>query len=280
MENKKSHQPIQQAIFDTHCHANLIVKEKFDILLTKQELEKSKLLYDSSAISGVKYILNVGTSIVECINCIDLAKTNTYMFAGVGIHPCDITLDWKKDILEVKKMLTKRDQDKIICIGECGLDLYHRQDTIDMQLDLLRTQIELALELNMPISLHMRQATEQMHKILEEFKGSGLKGIMHCFPEKLDFANYIINYGLLIGIGGPITYPKNLELQETFTHIPLEKIVLETDAPFLPPQSKRGKQNLPDFLPEVAQKIAELKGISFDEVAKTTTDNALKLFGL
>jgi TatD DNase family protein len=126
----------------------------------------------------------------------------------------------------------------------------------------------------------MRQATEQMHDILQEFKGNSLRGIMHCFPEGQEFANYVINYGLLIGIGGPVTYPKNVELRKTVAHIPLEKLVLETDAPFLPPQSMRGKQNHPQFLPEIANKITEIKGVSFETVAQTTTKNALNLFGI
>ena len=266
-------------LVDTHCHINMMVKEKFDAPLTQENFELASQIAQDAAQQGVKYILNVGTSITECINCIDLAKKNTGMFAAVGIHPCDITPNWQQDLQKVKEFLKNKTLNKIVCIGECGLDLYHRQDTLPEQIDLLKAQIELALEQNLPLSIHMRQATEEMHKILDQYKHDKLTGVMHCFPESKEFADYVISLGLLIGIGGPVTYPKNTQLQETVAQIPLEKIILETDAPFLPPQIIRGKQNHPKYILAIAEHIAKLKNVTIETVAEQTTKNALNLFG-
>ena len=315
MINNKDENPILTAplkpklispltLIDTHCHINVMIKEKFDTLLKPEEFELAKQIEKDSELEGIKYILNVGTSIVECINCINLAKQNKNMFAAVGIHHCDITSDWKSDLKKIREFLTNKEENKlftntkkenkhlannngqegkrftnkIVCIGECGLDMYHRQDTIAEQKDLLKAQIELALEYKLTLSIHMRQATEQMHYLLEEFKKDNLTGVMHCFPENKEFADYVIGLGLLVGIGGPITYPKNITLQETVAHIALDKIILETDAPYLPPQSIRGKQNHPKYIVEIAKQVAKIKNVSFEEVAEQTTKNALNLF--
>ncbi|KKP27966.1 MAG: hypothetical protein UR12_C0026G0022 [candidate division TM6 bacterium GW2011_GWF2_30_66] len=265
-------------LIDTHCHINIMVKEKFDTLIAQESFELASQIAQEASQAGIKYILNVGTSIIECENCINLAKKNKNMFAAVGIHPCDITSNWKQDLEKIKKFLSNKIQNKIVCIGECGLDLYHRQDTLDKQIDLLKAQIELSLEQNLPLSIHMRQSTDQMHKLLDQYKNDNLKGVMHCFPEGKEFADSVISLGLLIGVGGSVTYPKNTILQETVAQLPIEKIILETDAPFLPPQIIRGKQNHPKYILAIAEHIAKIKNITLETVAEQTTKNALNLF--
>jgi len=266
-------------LVDTHCHVNIMVKEKFDIPLKDENFVLAEKIADEAYKDGVGHILNAGTSITECINCIQLAQKNKNMYAAVGIHPCDITPSWNKDLKKVQEFIRSKKANKIVAIGECGLDLYHQKHNITQQKNLLKAQIELSLEHNMPLTIHMRQATDEMVSVLEQFKHEPLRGVMHCFSESKDFANYAIGLGFVLGIGGPITYPKNEQLRDVVLHIPLEKIVLETDSPFLPPQIIRGKRNHPKYIAHIAQYLAELKNISLEFVAEQTTKTTFDLFG-
>jgi len=265
-------------LVDTHCHVNIMVKEKFDIPLKDENFMLATNIAEQASKEGVEHILNAGTSITECINCIQLAQKNKTMYAAVGIHPCDITPNWNKDLKQVQEFIKNKRANKIVAIGECGLDLYHQKHTITQQKELLKAQIELSLEHNLPLTIHMREATDEMVTVLEQFKGEPLRGVMHCFSEGKEFADYVIDLGFIIGIGGPITYPKNEQLREVALHVPLEKIVLETDAPFLPPQIIRGKQNHPKYIAQIAQYLAKLKNVSFERIAEQTTKNAFDLF--
>jgi len=267
-------------LIDTHCHINMMVKEKFDTPLTEENFALATTIADQAAEEQVDYILNVGTSIIECQNCIELAKKNKSMYSGVGIHPCDLRSSWNAELKQITKFIKNKKENKIVAIGECGIDLYHQKHNLAQQKDLFKAQIELSLEHQLPLTIHMREATDEMFSCLDEFKGEKLLGVMHCFYEKKEFADYAINLGLLIGVGGPITYPKNNFLREVITQLPLEKFVLETDAPFLPPQIIRGKQNHPKYIKDIAEYLAKLKNITFDELAKQTTKNAKELFKL
>jgi len=267
-------------LIDTHCHVNIMVKEKFDTPLQEENFALAANIAEKAAQEQVNYILNVGTSIIECQNCIELAKRNSSMYASVGIHPCDLRSNWHTELKQIKKFISHKKENKIVAIGECGIDLYHQKHNLSQQKELFKAQIELSLEHQLPMTIHMREATDEMHSCLEEFKDEKLLGVMHCFYEQKEFADYAINLGLLIGVGGPITYPKNVFLREIISQLPLDKLVLETDAPFLPPQIIRGKQNHPKYIKHLADYIAKLRNISFEEVAQQTTDNAKKLFKL
>jgi len=265
-------------LVDTHCHVNIMVKEKFDTPIEQDGFVLAAAITQEAAQEQVEYILNVGTSIIECQNCIELAKKNSSMYAGVGIHPCDLRSNWYTELKQVITFIKNKKDNKVVCIGECGIDLYHQKHNLTQQKELFKAQIELSLEHQLPLTIHMREATDEMHSCLEEFKNEKLLGIMHCFYEQKEFADYAISHGLLIGVGGPITYPKNDFLREVITQLPLDKLVLETDAPFLPPQVIRGKQNHPKYIKNIAQYLAKLKNISFDEIADQTTNNARNLF--
>ncbi|MFC1841803.1 TatD family hydrolase [Candidatus Dependentiae bacterium] len=267
-------------LVDTHCHVNIMVKEKFDVPLTEKNFELAQKIYEQAAKEQVDHIINAGTSITEDRNCIQLAQKNKHMYAAVGIHPCDMLPNWHNDLKKVIEFILHKKENKIVAIGECGLDLYHQKYNVQQQKDLFKAQVELSLEYNLPMTVHMRQATDEMVSCLELFKQEKLKGVMHCFSEDKAFADYVINLGFSIGIGSTITYPKNNELRELVAKTPLDKIVLETDAPFLPPQIIRGKQNHPKYIRYIADYIAKLKKISFDTVADQTTDNACTIFGL
>lgn len=262
---------------DTHCHLNMMVKKDFDRLLTSDEIQKASFIAQETYNKGVKTIINVGTSIPESLNCISLAQAIDFCYAAVGIHPNDATPSWQTDFKELQKMAVNKEQNKIVVIGECGLDFHYPGYDKQRQYDAFKAQIELALTHELALIVHTRDAGQETLQVLEEYKKE-INGVIHCFSEQLDFANTVIDWGFVIGIGGTITYPKNEYLRTIVQEVRLDKIILETDAPFLPPQELRGKQNSPSNIPLIAQAIAQLRSTTIEEVGSTTTAAAKQLF--
>lgn len=272
-------------LIDTHCHINIMIKENFDRLLTLEEIPHAWPIIEEAAQAKVTTLINVGTSLIESINCVELAKSFDSIFAVVGIHPNDCTPTWHHDVKEMEKLwfdktFPKHKNYKIVGIGECGIDRHYPDYNLQRQKDAFKAQIELALEHSLPLIVHTRDAGDETLRSLEEFKKNNLRGIIHCFSEDQSFADTAIEFGFVLGIGGPLTYPKNNALREIFKKVALEKIVLETDAPFLPIQSMRGKQNSPKFIKEVAEFLAQLREESFETIAEATTKTAQKLFSI
>jgi TatD DNase family protein len=265
-------------LIDTHCHLNTMIKNEFDAPLPHNFSELVQPYLDEAGAVHVTRIINVGTSLMESINCVILAKEFKNIWATLGTHPNDLTADWKSDIVAYKKILQSSDKERIVGIGEIGLDYHYPDFDKQRQYDGFRAQIELALEHDLPIVIHTRDAADETLHVIEEYKQNNIRGIIHCFSENAAFARYARELGFLLGIGGPLTYPKNQYLRDIFMETPLESIVLETDAPFLPPQYMRGKKNTPAQIAYIAQFLADLKGISLPEVAHVTTQNALNLF--
>ncbi len=263
-------------LIDTHCHIHNMIKKEFDIPLTQQEINSSTTIVEQAAQADVKIILNVGTSLVESKNAIAIAQKNKHVYAAIGIHPNDCTDNWANDVKGLSKLLTIK-ENKIVAIGECGLDFHYPNYIVQRQKDAFKAQIELALEHSLPLVVHTRQAPQETLRVLEEYVGQA-RGTIHCFSENKEFAEQVIDWGYVIGIGGIITYPKNNSLREIVASVPLTSIVLETDAPFLPPQFMRGKQNHPRFIFDIAQYIAQLRNESYETIAQQTSDNALRMF--
>jgi TatD DNase family protein len=267
-------------LIDTHCHLNMIIKNDFDRDLTEKEIELAKLYIDDAYKNGVKRIINVGTSLIESLNCIKLAQKYPHVYATIGIHPNDLKDNWKNDLKEIKKLLKDREEYKIVGIGECGLDFHYPDYNIKKQKDAFKEQIELSLENDIALIVHTRQAPQETLDILSEFKGQIKKGIIHCFSENLDFAKEVIKMKFAIGLGGTITYPKNEHLREVAKSINLSDIVLETDAPFLAPQTIRGQQNTPKEILTIANFLAELRKQNLEDIQKETTKRANIIFNL
>ena len=263
---------------DTHCHINMMIKKEFDVSLNNDFYTYADLIIKEAEQQNVTKIINVGTSLIESKNCITLAQHYKNVWATIGTHPNDLTSDWKSDIAAYKKLLKEKEINRIIGIGEIGLDYHYPDYNKQRQYDALRAQIELALEYDVAIVIHTRDAGAEVLEVLSEYKQHNPRGIIHCFSEDQDFANYALELKFALGIGGPLTYPKNNALREIFTLVPLNSIVLETDSPFLPPQSLRGKQNKPANIPLIAQTLAELRKCSVEEIGITTTKTALELF--
>lgn len=267
-------------LVDTHCHINMIIKNQFDIPLTQEEIINAEEIILQASEHTVQKIINVGTSLIESKNCVQLAQTYASCYAAIGIHPNDATEHWQADMQELAKILETTEPGIIVGIGECGIDKHYPDYNIERQKAVFRAQIELALEHDLPLIVHTRQAPEETLACLTEYQDQGLRGVIHCFSEDLDFAHEAIKLGFVLGIGGTITYPKNEILRKVVKSIPLEKIILETDAPYLPIQSMRGKQNAPRYIMDIAQYVAELRMSDLATVARTTTNTVHKIFGL
>lgn len=265
---------------DTHCHINMIVKKEFDVLLSPDQLIHASDVVKQAQSAGVGVIINVGTSVPESLNSVMLAQKYDNVYATVGLHPCDCTPEWRKDFEQIKKLAQYKQENKIVAIGEVGLDFYHKPFDMQRQKDAFKAQIELALECNLPLSVHVRDAGEETLRVLEEYAREVKGAVIHCFSQNADFAATVLGWGFYVGIDAPIGYPKNQALRDVVAGIPLEKIVLETDSPFLPPQEFRGRPNSPVYLPLFVPTIAELKNVSIQEVERMTTENACALFGI
>ncbi len=265
-------------LIDTHCHINIMVKDSFDTPLSPELFPLAHSIVKDAEQAGVTTILNVGTSLQESINCIELARAFPPVFASLGIHPNDLTDSWKEDLKRLETYLSEKEKLKIVAIGECGMDFHYPDYNVKRQKEGFKRQIELALKYQLALVVHTRNAGEETVRCLEEFKDSALKGVIHCFSEDLSFAQEALALGFVLGIGGTITYPKNHILRSVVATVGLEHCILETDAPFLPPQSLRGKQNRPQYIKLIAEYIAELLGVSLETVAHSTSSNAERVF--
>jgi TatD DNase family protein len=267
-------------LVDTHCHINMMVKKEFDELLTKTEVDEARTIVNEALAQNVSCIINVGTNAIESLNCVTLARCYAPIFAAVGIHPNDCEEDWKDDLKMLTRLVKDKKKNKIVAIGECGIDRHYPDYNLARQKDAFKAQIELALENDLALIVHTRDAADETLRSLEEFKGQITRGVIHCFSEDQSFADQTIAWGFVLGIGGTITYPKNNYLRDIVKKVGLEHIVLETDAPFLPPQAIRGKQNSPAQINAIAHYVAELTDTSFEIVAKQTYTNSKQLFNI
>lgn len=196
------------------------------------------------------------------------------LYASIGYHPEVSNKIVDKDY-EVLENLVKNNP-KIVAIGEIGLDYYWHKDNKEKQREVFRKQLEIAERLNVPVVIHSRDSIGETYEILSQYK---VRGVLHCFSGSLEMAKKFIDLGFLLGIGGLLTF-KNSKLFEVIEEVPLESIVLETDSPYLSPEPNRGKVNESSNIPYIAEKIADIKKISVDEVARITTKNACKMFDL
>lgn len=199
------------------------------------------------------------------------------IYAMMGLHPCYVKPEtWEKELQIVENYLNQR---SFPAIGEIGIDLYWDKSTLDIQIKAFETQIDWAIERDLPIVIHTRESFDEVFEVLENKKHPKLRGIFHCFSGNLEQANRAINLNFLLGIGGVVTF-KNGKIDQFLNEIPLEKIVLETDSPYLAPVPFRGKRNESSYLDLVAGKLVNIYGKSFAEIDKITTENAELVFGI
>lgn len=227
--------------------------------------------------SGVGLILNVGTNLLDSKQTLEFTQKYDFIFATVGIHPHDVKNAGSHVYSEIENLLQNK---KVIALGEIGLDFFRDYSPANIQRTGFKTQIQIAKKHNKPIIVHCRNAENEVLEILKSESAKDIGGIMHCFSGSMKFAEECINMGFFISFSGNITYPKSKNLQEIVKRVPIDQLFIETDAPFLAPQKKRGKRNEPAFVRFVAEKVAELKGISTEDIERNLSKNFHQLFGI
>ena len=248
---------------DSHCHINFPeLNQKIDVVLNNMESNK------------ISHALCVSVTLDKIDEILDLTRKYSNIYASVGVHP---------DYGDIKEpdidTLFKYSKDKkVVAIGETGLDYFRLKGDLSWQRDRFRTHIKAAIKSELPLIIHTRNAPEDTISIMREEGANSVTGVMHCFTESYEMAKNAIDLGFYISFSGIITFKNAETLRETVKKIPLENILIETDSPYLSPVPNRGKLNEPSNVRYVAEKIAELKGISVDKVAEITTNNFFKLF--
>lgn len=241
---------------DTHCH---IGKENI------------KEYINNANNNHVNVLINASTDYFESLDNINISKEYSNVYTCVGVHPENVD---KYDFDSIDKFRVLVSDSKVKAIGEIGLDYYHTKENKDLQIRMFRQFLSLASEFHLPVVVHSREATMDTINILKEYN---VVGVIHCFSGSIETAREYINMGFYLGVGGVLTF-KNSKLSSVIKEIPLEYIVLETDAPFLTPEPYRKYKNESKYIPVIGEFLANLKGVSLEEVMNITTDNARRVF--
>jgi len=251
-------------LIDTHCHLDF---PQFDA-------DRAAVLQRCSE-NGISYIVNVGSSLAGSQAAVALAQKYSQIYAVVGIHPHEADTSGEAEVKRIEELAKNP---KVVAIGEAGLDYYKNFSQPDKQRELFPLQVKLAAKLKLPLVIHCRQAEEDCLKILKA--DMPLQAVIHCFSGDVKFLEQCLDLGFFVSFTCNITYKKADGLREVVKAAPLERIFLETDAPYLSPEGFRGKRNEPLYVKQLAQYIAAIKGITFEEVCRVTTGNAVNFFHL
>lgn len=253
-------------LFDTHVHLN-----------AKQFADDREETISRAFAAGVEYMAVVGFDRETIPLALEIAEQYDSIYAVVGWHPVQAIYMTDEDLLWIEELIS---HPKVVAIGEMGLDYHWDKSPVDVQKEVFRKQIQLAKKVKMPIVIHNRNATKDVIKILQEENAAEVGGIMHCYSDSVEHVQACLDMNFYIALGGPVTF-KNASLpKEVATHVPLDRLLIETDAPYLAPHPYRGKRNEPAYVKLIAEKIAKLRGISFGELSKATTKNAFSLFNI
>ncbi len=249
-------------LIDSHCHLD---NERFngdrDEVLARIE-EK------------LEFAVNIGYDLESSKRSVELAESHDYIYAAVGVHPTDIGI-YSDEVEAELEELAKHP--KVLAVGEIGLDYHWMTDPKEKQQEIFRKQLEMARRVGKPVVIHTREATRDTLDILKEYPD--VRGIVHCYPGSYESAAEVMdNY--YFGVGGVLTFKNSKKLKETVKKLPIDRIVIETDCPYLTPEPYRGKRNEPVYVEYIAQRIAEVKGISYEEVVRITNENTKKAYGM
>lgn len=247
-------------LVDTHCHLD---NEKFD----EDRLEVIERIKEN-----LEFCVNIGYDLASSKKSLELAKEYDFIYAVIGVHPIDIA-EYSEEVEKELELLGKNP--KVVAIGEIGLDYHWMTEPKEIQQERFKSQLELAERLNKPVVIHTRDAMEDTVNILKDYPN--ITGVIHCYPGSLETAKQLVDR-FYLGIGGTLTFKNSKKAVEVVKDIPLDRIVIETDCPYLTPEPFRGKRNEPIYVEYVAKKIAEIKEISVEDVTKITTENAKKLY--
>lgn len=252
-------------IIDTHAH----------LQWPKYDDDRDEVVARAEE-AGVVSIVTLATDLQTSHKVIELAEKYQIVYAGVGIHPTDVAkakFEHLQEIIELAK------HPKVVAIGETGMDFYWDKTTGEIQEKFFLAQLEMSVELNLPVVIHNREAGQAILKVLEKVPDLPLKGVFHCFGENIAYAQKVLDRDFHISFTGNLTYKKS-SLPEISKAVPIDRLLLETDCPFMAPVPMRGKRNEPAYVKFIAEKHAEIRGLSVEEVCRATTANAHELFGI
>ena len=254
-------------LFDSHAHLD---DEKFNI-------DREKLIPEIYN-SGITKILSCGYSLEGSIKAVELSKKYEYIYSSVGISPNDLCTNWKEDVEKIDEILKNGTNKKIVAVGEIGLD-YHYETNKEWQKEVFIKQIEIANKYNLPIIIHTREAVSDTIEILKQ-NPVNKKGIFHCCPFNRELIKEGLKMGFYISIAGPVTFKNSKNAEEIANLVPLDRLLIETDSPYLAPEPVRGTRNDPRNVKYTAEKIAEFRKVSTEEIAKATYENAKNIFNI
>ncbi|MDD2689433.1 MAG: TatD family hydrolase [Candidatus Omnitrophica bacterium] len=249
---------------DTHCHLDF----------PQFNQDRSQVIERARA-EGIEYVINIGSSVKGSIDSLGLSKEYDFIYASVGIHPHEADNFDEKSENSIRQLAKK---EKVVAIGEIGLDYFKNYSKLENQKPLFISMLKLAKELDKPVVIHSRQAQNDTLKIIKE--SMPLKGVVHCFSGDVDFLKAFLDLGFFVSFTCNITYKNANNLRAIVKETPLEKLLLETDAPYLAPEGLRGARNEPAFIKLLAEEVAKIKEVSMEEVARATTANAKLFFNL
>lgn len=251
-------------LIDTHVHVN-----------AKQFKDDREEVIQRAAAAGVTKMIVVGFDEETIRLAMEIVEEHAHIYAAVGWHPVD-AIDWKDEYISWLKELA--DHPKVVALGEMGLDYHWDTSPKDVQQEVFRKQIRLAKEIDMPIIIHNREATADVIRILQEENAKEVGGIMHCYSGTVAEVQDCLDMNFYISLGGPVTFKNAKEVKEVAKMVPLDRLLIETDAPYLAPHPYRGKRNEPAYVRLVAEEIARLREMDLEELAQITTKNALQFF--
>ena len=254
-------------LFDSHAHLN---DARFD--------EDREALIQKLQEEHVDLVLNPGADIETSISSVELANKYDFIYAAVGVHPHDVKDLDDTAIDTLRKLATENE--KVVAIGEIGLDYYYDNSPREVQKEWFKKQIELANELKLPIIIHDRDAHQDTFEITKNTKSPEIGCVLHCYSGNVELAKEYVKMGCYISIPGTVTFKNNKKTREVAKEIPLEYLLIETDSPYMAPEPHRGKRNDPSLVAFVADKIAQEKGISYEKVCEATKENAKRLFNI
>lgn len=252
-------------LVDTHAH--------LDDLKYENDLDE---VVTRAGQYGVTRIISMGDTMAASLNAVKIAEKYEGVFAGAGVHPQEALTLMDGDYDRLAQLMTLP---KVKVLGEIGLDYYYENASREKQQEIFIRQLDVARQMHMPVSIHDRDAHGDTMTILKK-EGKGLTGSIHCFSGSWEMAKELLKMGWFLGVDGPLTFKNAAKLPEIIAKIPLDRLLLETDSPYLAPVPKRGRRNEPAYVKYIAEKVAEIRNISFEEVAKQTTFNAVNLFNL
>lgn len=253
-------------IFESHAHYD---DEAFD--------EDRDALLSSMQENGIGRIINVGASLISTTESIRLAEQYPFIYAAAGVHPSETAELNEENFNSLYRQCLHR---KVVAVGEIGLDYYWDEPAHEIQKMWFARQLDLAKEIKKPVIIHSRESAKDTYDIMAAHYADDIGGVVHCFSYSVEMALEYIRMGFYIGIGGVVTFKNGKKLKEVAEAVPLERILLETDSPYLAPEPNRGKRNTSLYIPYIAQKIAEIKGITCKEVIMATEQNAKVCFGI